>query len=263
MADLVAPGVWWLHRTRGSNVYLVEAADGQLALVDTGFGANTGAILDEVASVANGRPLARILLTHSHFDHIGAALELRRRTGALVVAGLGDCIPSAGGTFAIAPATGRSHMARFVSRWLFRRRPASLPVDFAIDSESEVLPGIVAVPTPGHTPGSVCYIAAAARTAFVGDMVISHARRLSRPMALANADDDLYGRTLAEFALRAPDAGCPGHGQPLESGFGEAIQELAARSRRPRSIGGIRRRAARMRTFLRHMYRRRMPPRNP
>jgi len=35
LADLLAPGLWWLHGTRGSNVYLVEADDGQLALVDT------------------------------------------------------------------------------------------------------------------------------------------------------------------------------------------------------------------------------------
>ena len=36
-ADLVAPGTWWLRGTRGANVYLVEADDGSLVLVDTGF----------------------------------------------------------------------------------------------------------------------------------------------------------------------------------------------------------------------------------
>lgn len=260
MADLVAPGVWWLHRTRGSNVYLVEAADGQLALVDTGFGSNVPAILDEVAAVAGDRPLACILLTHNHFDHTGAALALRSRTGARVVAGRGDCTPASDGSgWTIARTTGRSHVARFVSRWLLRRHEAPLPVDVALEGETDVLPGIRAFPTPGHTAGSYCYVAQAAGVAVVGDMTISHHRRLSRPMALANADNVLYERSLAAFAAIAPGAGCPGHGQPLPEGFDAALRELAARPRRPRSVAGIRRRAARFRTFMRNMYRRRMP----
>ena len=48
MADLLAPGLWWLHGTRGSNVYLVESDDGQLALVDTGFSSSAEAIIGEL-----------------------------------------------------------------------------------------------------------------------------------------------------------------------------------------------------------------------
>ncbi len=36
MADEVAPGVWWLAGTRGSNVFAIELP-GQLAIVDSGF----------------------------------------------------------------------------------------------------------------------------------------------------------------------------------------------------------------------------------
>ncbi len=261
MADLVAPGVWWLHRTRGSNVYLVEAADGQLALVDTGFGSNVRAILDEVRPVAGERPIARILLTHGHFDHTGAALELRNRTGALVVAGRGDCSQAPGGSgWAIARTTGRTHPWRFLSRLLLRRRVTPLPVDIVLEEETDLLPGLRAYPTPGHTPGSFCYVATGPGVAFIGDMAISHHRRLGRPMALANADNTLFEASLAAFASIAPAVGCPGHGQPLLAGFDYALRELAGRSRRPPSIAGLRRRAARFRTFMRNMYRRRMPP---
>ena len=54
MADLLAPGLWWLHGTRGSNVYLVESDDGQLALVDTGFSSSAEAIID-AEIVSRGR----------------------------------------------------------------------------------------------------------------------------------------------------------------------------------------------------------------
>lgn len=264
MADLVAPGVWWLHRTRGSNVYLVQAADGQLALIDTGFGSNVRAILDEVRSVAGETPLAFILLTHNHFDHTGAALELRNRTGARVAAGLGDCTPAPNGNGrTVTRTTGRSHIARFVSRWLLRRRNLPLPVDLVLDGETEVLPGLRAYPAPGHTPGSFCFVATGPGVAFVGDMVISHHRRLSRPMALANADNNLYEQSLAAFAQVSPPIGCPGHGQPLTAGFDAALRGLTGRTRRPPSIAGLRRRAVRLRTFMRNMYRRRSPRREP
>lgn len=262
MADLVVPGVWWLHHTRGSNVYMVEADDGQLAIVDSGFGSNVEAILSEVASVTNGRPLSFILLTHSHFDHVGAALELRRITGARVAAGKGDCSTAGGeAKYAIGPATGRSHVARLVSRWIVHRRVAAVPVDAALEGETVVLPGIRAMPVPGHTPGSYCYVAEKAGAAFVGDLVISHRGRLSRPAAYSNRDEQAHERSLAAFAAIAPEAGCPGHGQPLAVGFAEALQGLAS-SMRPRpSIRRTHQRMVKMQSFTRNMYRRRKPKR--
>ena len=78
----MVPGVWWLHHTRGSNVYLVEAAGGQLLLVDTGFAASTPGIVEEVERVARGRAPSRILLTPAHVEHSGAAAPWRARDGA-------------------------------------------------------------------------------------------------------------------------------------------------------------------------------------
>ena len=45
MAEQIAPGAWWLHGARGSNVYLVEAGDGRLALIDAGFGSGAAAVV--------------------------------------------------------------------------------------------------------------------------------------------------------------------------------------------------------------------------
>ncbi|MDA1004433.1 MAG: MBL fold metallo-hydrolase, partial [Chloroflexi bacterium] len=75
MADVIAPGVWWLHGTRGSNVFAIDAG-GQLLLIDTGFASSADAIITELAQIAPGRRLDAILLTHSHVDHAGAAAAL-------------------------------------------------------------------------------------------------------------------------------------------------------------------------------------------
>jgi len=222
------PGVWWLEGTRGSNVYLVQADDGSLALIDPGFPSNLEPILLQLSAFE--RPLAAILLTHAHFDHAGAAADLHRATGARIVAGRGDCRSRGDGVF-LATGLGRSHVAR----WLGAKvapPPQDAPVHVPVDEEQEVLPGLIAVPTPGHTPGSLCYLLPRASAAFVGDLVISHGGMLTRPLTLANWDDACYLAALAWFAERAPEAGLPGHGEPVLLGFGEALRELARLPRR-------------------------------
>src|SRR4051812_25632910 len=89
MASVVIPGIWCLEGTRGSNVYLWQAADGQLALIDTGFASSAAAIEREIGTLGRG-PLAMVLLTHSHPDHSGAAARVRALTGAPLVIGAGD-----------------------------------------------------------------------------------------------------------------------------------------------------------------------------
>lgn len=253
MADLLAPGLWWLHGTRGSNVYLVEADDGQLALIDTGFASSAEAIVSELTHTGLLSRLSTILVTHMHFDHAGAAGRLRESTGARLVAGRGDCFEREG-RFLLCSRVGRTHLVRLLSG---RHKPA--PVDLAVAGETEVLPGIRAIPAPGHTPGSLCYVVDRLGAAFVGDLVISHSGRLTRSMRLANHDDGLYLETLKTFAASAPEAGLPGHGVPVLKGFGEKLRELADLPRRPNSPGLQRERVGHMLRFASGMLRRRSP----
>lgn len=237
MADLLAPGLWWLHGTRGSNVFLVEADDGQLALIDTGFGSSATAIL--AALEGHGRPLSAILLTHAHRDHSGAAAAVRSATGARVALGKADCLPRDGG-FVLHPTLGRTHpWRRFTGR--AKSQPADTPVDLPLSSESEPLPGIRAIPVPGHTPGAYCYIVDRLGAAFAGDLVISHDGELTRSMKFANSDDALYLQSIRDFARVAPDAGLPGHGVPVMTGFGEQLRGLAELPRRSGFRVGIER----------------------
>lgn len=254
VADLLAPGLWWLHGTRGSNVFLLEADDGQLALVDTGFASSVSAITREVQ--AHGGTLSAILLTHKHRDHSGSAAALHERFGAPVIAGRGDCFERAGRLF-LRSTVGRTHVGRFIAGSLRRGGAGPIPVDVAVTREAEILPGIRAIPVPGHTPGSLCFVVDRLDAAFVGDLVISHHGELTRSMRMANHDDDQYLETLRQFGSSAPGAGLPGHGTPIMHGFGESLRTLAALPRRPMGIGTTRERVVRMARFSRQLSRKR------
>lgn len=256
LAEVVVPGVWWLHGSRGSNVFLVEATDGQLLLVDCGFAGSGAGIAADIEFTVPGRAPTQILLTHAHVDHAGAAAELRGRFGARVVAGAGDCGLDELGRAVLHEPIGRSHRWRRALQALSRSHAVfDVLVDTVLTGETDVAPGIVAVPVPGHTPGSYCYLDRRHGVAFVGDLVIHHPPRLTRPLRAANADDRRYLRTLAEFAQRAPEVGCMGHGLPVTSGFGGALRELATQRRRATSLADAPRRLVRLIRFARMLVR--------
>ena len=249
MADVLAPGLWWLHGTRGSNVYLVEADDGRLALVDTGFGSSSGAILEEIQAL--GGKLAAVLLTHLHRDHTGAAAAVRAATGALVHLGRGDCLQRGDG-YILHPAVGRTHVLRRMSGRTHRVPREDTVVDVVMTGEVEVLPGIRAVPVAGHTPGAYCFLVDRLDAAFVGDLVISHGGEITRSMKFANSDDAAYLESIRQFAVIAPGAGLPGHGSPVMQGFGDALRRLAELPRR-RGIAPSIERALRLARFTKGM----------
>jgi glyoxylase-like metal-dependent hydrolase (beta-lactamase superfamily II) len=83
----VAPGILWLRlplpfRLNHVNVYLIEDGDGY-ALLDTGIDDEpTRAIWTRLlAGLLGERPLTRIIVTHYHPDHVGAAAWLADRCG--------------------------------------------------------------------------------------------------------------------------------------------------------------------------------------
>ncbi len=269
MADEVATGVWWLAGTRGSNVFAIELPGQQLAIVDSGFPGQAEAIVREIRSLPGEVTPSLLLLTHGHPDHAGSAGELRGHFGLEVVLGAADTRERAGRIVLDERLSGRrpprgpvERLVRQLARRLGGRRGgrfarqqgAPVPVDRVLTGEVEIVPGLLAVPVPGHTPGSYCFLAPGRGVAFVGDLVISHPGALSRPLALSNHDDEQFLRSLSSFATRAPEVGCPGHGEPLVGNFRRELLMLAALPRRsllsPRLLWGRLRRLAGFRGHL-------------
>lgn len=104
-------------------------------------------------------------------------------------------------------------------------------VDVALEGEVEVVTGLTAVPVPGHTAGSYCFVDSGRELAFVGDLVLSFPDGLARPMRAISADDAQFVESLRRFSVQAPEVGCAGHGPPVLGRFGEALRGLAEQPR--------------------------------
>ena len=105
-----------------------------------------GADPERILRAVGEKQIAAILLTHGHFDHIGAVSALKGEDTPLLVHELD------------APMLGDPDLN--VSRYLLRRNITAPPAtDLLQEGNRRNLAGleIEVLHTPGHTPGSVCY----------------------------------------------------------------------------------------------------------
>ena len=119
----------------------ILSVDGKAWIVDPGSeGLLIAAQLKKLALEPGG-----ILLTHGHFDHIGAVNDLQRRfPGLPVYVGEKD-IPVLTHPFNQMPPD-----------YPAITKPTNL-VGLKEDDAIDGLPGVQVIATPGHTPGGVCY----------------------------------------------------------------------------------------------------------
>lgn len=100
--------------------------------------------VDAILEALCGRKLDAIVLTHRHWDHIGAACALRRATGATVIASSVDA------PFIAGEKTVPGEADHGIE-------PCA--IDYAVNDGDVVQIGNMAwrvMLTPGHTPGSMC-----------------------------------------------------------------------------------------------------------
>ena len=139
------------------NCSLVWDAAGRAALIDPGGEAQR--LLAEARS--RDLSLEKILLTHGHLDHVGAALELRDALGIPIVGPQQeeqfwlDLLPQQAELFGFPPAVVFSP-----DQWLEDGDTVAVGA-----LRFEVLH------CPGHTPGHVVFFAREDRLAFVGDVL--------------------------------------------------------------------------------------------
>jgi len=120
-----------------TNCYLI-ISEKELVIIDPGGESNK--ILEEIEK--NEHALKHIILTHSHLDHISAALEIKQKTGAKI-------------------------LIHELERYSLNFEP-----DILLKEEDEVKIGDVVLEilhTPGHTPGSICLLGK--NFTFTGDTI--------------------------------------------------------------------------------------------
>ena len=183
-----------------TNVYLVGPDDGPVAVVDPGSPyPDQQAVLDEVLSRV---PVAVVLLTHHHGDHIGGAAALAARWGAPIAAH---------------EATAR----RLAGRVEVTQRIA----------DGEEIHGSIAVHTPGHAEGHLCFEVGTATIA--GDMVAGLGTILIDP---SEGDMAEYLASLERMLVRPPTRILPAHGPVIEDGPAKLREYLAHRKMREERV---------------------------
>ena len=265
----IAPGLLWLRlalpfRLNHVNVYLVDDGDGWL-LGDTGPGnAETEAIWMSLLAGGpdlplGGRPITRILATHHHPDHLGAAAFLAEQTGAPLLMGETEYLTALNlltgdqaeneavrtsfyrrnGVKAEMLATTGGHLARY------RSLVPALPSTFQPLRDGDRLTvggrSYAVLDMPGHSPGQMILHDEADNRLLVADQVMT---RISPNVGVIDRspEDDPLQRFLASLErLRrlVPDGGLvlPGHHLPFRTLHGriaelEAHHEVAVRRHR-------------------------------
>lgn len=206
------------------------AGDRQWVLVDAGLPGSAG----HIARAAEGRfgPDARpaaIIMTHGHFDHVGALQDLSERWDAPVYAHAFE-LPYLSGTAKYPPpdpSVGGGMMAALSP--LYPRGPfnvgprlSGLPADGSVPG----MPGWQWIHTPGHAPGHVSLWREADRALIVGDAFIT--TRQESAYAALTQEPEMHGppayftpdwtsarESVERLAALEPELVVTGHGRAM------------------------------------------------
>lgn len=174
------------------NVYLI-AGGAQAAFVDTAYGADEEISAHLAQWRALGQPpIAAIILTHRHGDHIGGALRLREATGAPLACGADE-------------------------RAAVEADLGGASVDMTLaDGDTLDLGGATLefIHTPGHTIGSLCILHRQTGTLFSGDMVLGTGTTVISP---EHGDMSAYIVSMRKLLRYDAQRIAPGHGPVIDA----------------------------------------------
>jgi glyoxylase-like metal-dependent hydrolase (beta-lactamase superfamily II) len=236
--DGVAAGLGGLHIVF-VNVFAVANESGW-TLIDAGLQGSAGRIKDWAAKHFGDAAPEAIVLTHAHFDHIGAidAWDVpvyAHREEMPYVTGERLYPPPD-------PSVGGGLMARMASAYPrdpldLGGRARELPSDGSVPG----MRGWRWIHTPGHTAGHVSLFRDADRALIVGDAfcttkqesllaVVTQRPELHGPPAYFTTDWDAARESVRRLATLEPAILAPGHGQPMAGpNMTQALHELAER----------------------------------
>jgi glyoxylase-like metal-dependent hydrolase (beta-lactamase superfamily II) len=228
------------------NVYFygaADAGDGGWVLIDAGLHGSAERIVHAAEELyGEGTRPAAIVLTHGHFDHVGALRDLALLWDVPVYAHDLE-LPYLDGRSAYPPpdpTVGGGAMAA-LSR-LYPRGPIdvtewlrTLPADGAV-------PGMAGwrwVHTPGHTPGHVSLYHAPSATLLAGDAFVTTKQEsmlaaltqrpeLHGPPAYYTTDWQAAKESARRLSALEPEVAATGHGRPLRGPLmREGLETLA------------------------------------
>jgi glyoxylase-like metal-dependent hydrolase (beta-lactamase superfamily II) len=192
------PSVMTYH---GTNTYLVEAPDG-MSVIDPGPADDTH--IADVIRAAGDVSIRRLILTHSHADHMGATAKMKAETNAVVYA-------------------------------YHQPMKAGFLPDAGLHDGDEVA-GLRALFTPGHAGDHLAFayqVPGTGEVLFSGDHVMSWSSSIVSP---PEGDMVAYYRALELLLGRGEMFYLPGHGPLLPAPQGLVRELLDHRQKREATI---------------------------
>jgi glyoxylase-like metal-dependent hydrolase (beta-lactamase superfamily II) len=173
---------------------------GEAALVDTGVGGSAAAIQAALGEAGlDWDAIGHVILTHKHPDHVGSVDEvMTQASGATLYAGAAD-IPEIGS--ATAPQ--------------------------AVGDDDSVF-GLEIIESPGHTPGHISVLDAAAGILVTGDALNGTGGGVGPPDPGFSEDMTVAMESVLKLGGFSYEVALFGHGEPLLEGASAAVAALAA-----------------------------------
>lgn len=238
--DNVAPGVRGL-RIFLVNVYAVSTDNGWV-LIDAGLPMSEGRIRQWAESHFGSRKPSAIILTHGHFDHVGALPKIVE-TWDVPVFGHPLEMPYLRGQkkYPAPDATAGGGLMSLLAPF-YPRGPIDLGDRVQTLSLNGNLPELEdwkSIHTPGHTEGHISLFRDLDRTLLVGDAfcttkqeslsaITTQKPELHGPPAYYTSDWDAAKASVEILANLKPQCVAPGHGSPMRgTDVAPALDELA------------------------------------
>ncbi len=253
------------------NVYLVEAAQGEpLTLIDCGTARDESydALRAGLASLGHSTAeVRRLILSHHHTDHVGAAgrlaADVQAAGGDLTILAHPLAVP-----YIETPADAHRKANRYAAD--FFRVQGGVPqqiLESIAASDSYLLSlvnaasvtdtidegyrlklagrGWQVLHTPGHAGDQLCFFQTESRVAIVADHLLGTSK--SNPLLEPPVADDQprpkrlieYERELQRLAALDPVLAYPGHGSPITNVNALAAERIARRQIRTEKLFGL------------------------
>jgi len=230
----VAPGIWGM-KIVFVNIYMVATGDKEWVLIDAGLQGSAGRIKRMAESLFGpDNPPKAIILTHGHFDHVGAIHDLLRQWEVQVYAHLME-MPYLTGHSAYPPpdpTVGGGLMSDIA--FLYPKKPINLGSRIHVLSKEGTVPYMpdwIYIHTPGHSPGHISLYRGRDKVLIAGDAfvttkqeslsaIIAQKKVISGPPKYFTPNWLAAALSVKKLRDLRPEVAATGHGKPM---YGEEL----------------------------------------